>query len=150
VLLLSAGLPRDLPGKREDKRNCGDCVSTITLDGECLTIGNEERGKMSKSTRDEGGCGFDYQRMSPFGRALRRSCLAAAASICLLAGASALPAEDLVATSLLGKRGAILETPGQGFLALPDLQGIGDFNGDGLDDVVLAVREADTFHLAVM
>ena len=54
-------------------------------------------------------------------------------------------AADLIDTSSLGARGAILETPGDGSFALPDAQGLGDFNGDGLDDIAVAARETEFF-----
>ena len=44
-------------------------------------------------------------------------------------------AEDLVDTRQLGTRGAILETAIGSSFELWDVRTVGDFNGDGLDDL---------------
>jgi hypothetical protein len=66
---------------------------------------------------------------------------AAGIIVLVLALAPGAAAAELLDAGALGERGAILETIGEGFFALADAQGIGDFNGDGRDDVALAVRE---------
>jgi hypothetical protein len=58
----------------------------------------------------------------------------------------------LIDTSKIGERGGIIESVAEGLFAIDDAQGIGDFNGDGLDDIVLAVKQGpqDGGHLAVV
>src|SRR5262245_52260947 len=100
---------------------------------------------MSKANL-EGGCEGRYPEWMVGGgrpgahKAVRNFILKCALGILFVAGPTPLFSADLVDTSLLGVRGAILQTAGQGFFAVADAQGIGDFNGDGLDDIVLAVR----------
>src|SRR2546427_1004183 len=49
-------------------------------------------------------------------------------------------ASDLVDTGRLGARGVIFELPPESY-GIIDAQGIGDFNGDGLDDIALSVKD---------
>jgi hypothetical protein len=72
-----------------------------------------------------------------------RAVLSFLAAFLLSAGEAWSQATDEIDTAQLGERGVVLEPPAgiTSSTGFEDGQGIGDFNGDGLDDIVLGIHE---------